>query len=124
MHPLSIPFAHLISIPAGVVYRQGAPFSRSIHLHSLAAPRLHAPRLHAPRLTHTYTHTGIPRFLASRNRSEEALANLACLRRLPPTDDSVIHELAEIESAIAEEREARAGLYWKEAFFGKGNFVR
>ncbi|KAF7358388.1 General substrate transporter [Mycena venus] len=42
----------------------------------------------------------------------------------PPTDDRVIHELAEIESAIAEEREARAGLYWKEAFFGKGNFVR
>ncbi|KAJ6534823.1 general substrate transporter [Mycena capillaripes] len=65
-----------------------------------------------------------PRYLASRNRSEEALANLAYLRRLPPTDDAVIHELAEIESAIAEEREARAGLGWKEAFFGKGNFVR
>jgi len=65
-----------------------------------------------------------PRYLASRNRSEEALANLAYLRRLPPTDDAVIHELAEIESAIAEEREARAGLGWREAFFGKGNFVR
>ncbi|KAJ6506787.1 general substrate transporter [Mycena sanguinolenta] len=65
-----------------------------------------------------------PRYLASRNRSEEALANLAYLRRLPPTDDAVIHELAEIEAGIAEEREARAGLGWKEAFFGKGNFVR
>ncbi|KAJ6476545.1 general substrate transporter [Mycena vitilis] len=65
-----------------------------------------------------------PRFLASRNRSEEALANLAYLRHLEPTDDAVIHELAEIESAIAEEREARAGLGWREAFFGKGNFVR
>ncbi|KAJ7501737.1 general substrate transporter [Mycena galericulata] len=65
-----------------------------------------------------------PRYLASRNRGEEALANLAYLRRLPITSDAVIHELAEIESAIAEEREARAGLGWREAFFGKGNFVR
>ncbi|KAJ7129870.1 general substrate transporter [Mycena crocata] len=65
-----------------------------------------------------------PRFLASANRSEEALANLAYLRKLPPTADAVIHELAEIESAIAEERAARDGLGWKEAFFGKGNFIR
>ncbi|KAJ7696197.1 general substrate transporter [Mycena rosella] len=65
-----------------------------------------------------------PRWLASVNRSEEALANLAYLRRLPPTDEAVIHELAEIESAIAEEREARLGLGWREAFFGKGNFIR
>ncbi|KAJ7194408.1 sugar transporter [Mycena pura] len=65
-----------------------------------------------------------PRFLASVNRNEEALATLAYLRKLPPTSDAVIHELAEIESAIAEEREARRGLGWREAFFGKGNFVR
>ncbi|KAJ7120579.1 general substrate transporter [Mycena crocata] len=65
-----------------------------------------------------------PRFLASANRSEEALANLAYLRKLPPTHNAVIHELAEIESAIAEERAARDGLGWKEAFFGKGNFIR
>ncbi|KAJ7061929.1 general substrate transporter [Mycena amicta] len=65
-----------------------------------------------------------PRFLASKNRNEEALNVLAYLRRLPPTSDAVIHELAEIESAIAEEREARHGLGWKEAFFGKGNFIR
>ncbi|KAJ7789356.1 hypothetical protein B0H13DRAFT_2394845 [Mycena leptocephala] len=55
-----------------------------------------------------------PRYLASPNCFEEALTNLAYLRRLPPTDDGVIHELAETESAIAEEREARAGLYWKD----------
>jgi hypothetical protein len=32
--------------------------------------------------------------------------------------------MAEIEAAILEEREARDGLGWKEAFFGKGNFIR
>ncbi|KAJ7624605.1 general substrate transporter [Roridomyces roridus] len=65
-----------------------------------------------------------PRYLASKNRNEEALAVLAYLRRLPPTDESVIHELAEIEAAIAEEREARVGLGLREAFLGKGNLVR
>ncbi|CAK5267137.1 unnamed protein product [Mycena citricolor] len=65
-----------------------------------------------------------PRYLASRGNSEQALANLAYLRSLPPTDERVVHELAEIESAIAEEQEARQGLGWKEAFFGKGNFIR
>jgi hypothetical protein len=35
-----------------------------------------------------------------------------------------MHEMAEIEAAIFEEREARKGLGLKEAFFGKGNFVR
>jgi hypothetical protein len=35
-----------------------------------------------------------------------------------------LHELAEIEAAILEEREARQGLGLKEAFFGKGNFIR
>jgi hypothetical protein len=32
--------------------------------------------------------------------------------------------MAEIEAAINEEREARQGLGAKEAFFGKGNFIR
>lgn len=32
--------------------------------------------------------------------------------------------MAEIEAAINEEREARQGLGIKEAFFGKGNFIR
>ncbi|TFK35701.1 general substrate transporter [Crucibulum laeve] len=65
-----------------------------------------------------------PRWLASVGRSQEALSNLAYLRRLPPSDESVLAEIAEIEATIAEEREARAGLGWKEAFFGKGNFIR
>ena len=32
--------------------------------------------------------------------------------------------MAEIEAAIKEEREARAGLGLREAFFGKGNWPR
>ena len=48
-----------------------------------------------------------PRWLASKGRNEEALANLAYLRRLPPDDHSVRAEMAEIEAALAEEREAR-----------------
>lgn len=32
--------------------------------------------------------------------------------------------MAEIEAAINEEREARQGLGIREAFFGKGNFIR
>lgn len=65
-----------------------------------------------------------PRYLASMDRKDEALANLAYLRKEPITSEAVIHELAEIEAAIAEEREVRRGLGWKEAFFGKGNFIR
>ncbi|KAI0058149.1 general substrate transporter [Artomyces pyxidatus] len=65
-----------------------------------------------------------PRWLASKGRSEEALANLAYLRRMHPESDYVRSELAEIEAAIREEREARANLGIKEAFFGKGNFIR
>jgi sugar porter (SP) family MFS transporter len=65
-----------------------------------------------------------PRWLASVGRHDEAIANLAYLRRSSPADPSVISEMVEIETAIEEEREAREGLGWKEAFFGKGNFVR
>ncbi|KAH8091809.1 general substrate transporter [Cristinia sonorae] len=65
-----------------------------------------------------------PRWLASVGRSEEALTNLAYYRRVGPQDDGVRHELAEIEAAIQEEREARVGLGLKEAFFGKGNWPR
>ncbi|KAG6810894.1 hypothetical protein H0H93_014685, partial [Arthromyces matolae] len=32
--------------------------------------------------------------------------------------------MAEIKAAIDEEHDARKGLGWKEAFFGKGNFIR
>ena len=38
--------------------------------------------------------------------------------------EAVIAEMAEIEAAVLEEREARQGLGLRDAFFGKGNFVR
>ncbi|PCH39071.1 general substrate transporter [Wolfiporia cocos MD-104 SS10] len=65
-----------------------------------------------------------PRWLASKDRMDEAIANLSYLRRLPPDAEQVRLEIAEIEAAIREEREARNGLGLKEAFFGKGNFIR
>ncbi|KAH0835440.1 metallo-dependent hydrolase [Lanmaoa asiatica] len=65
-----------------------------------------------------------PRWLASRGRVEEAMENLAYLRREPYSSPSLRHEMAEIEAAINEEREARKGLGIREAFFGKGNFIR
>jgi len=65
-----------------------------------------------------------PRWLASKGQTEKALKNLAYLRRREPDEDDVRHEMAEIEAAIREEREARQGLGLKEAFFGKGNFIR
>ncbi|KAN0107451.1 General substrate transporter [Russula decolorans] len=65
-----------------------------------------------------------PRWLASKGRSNEALKNLAYLRRRLPSSQDVLHELAEIEAALAEEREARAHLGLREAFVGRGNFPR
>ncbi|KAH8109651.1 general substrate transporter [Phellopilus nigrolimitatus] len=65
-----------------------------------------------------------PRWLATRGRTHEALRNLAFLRKEHIDNEYVRHEMAEIEAAIEEEREARKGLGLKEAFFGKGNFVR
>lgn len=65
-----------------------------------------------------------PRWLASVGRKQEALDNLAYLRRRSTDSDIVLHEIAEIEAAIEEERAARAGLGLKEAFLGKGNFIR
>lgn len=59
-----------------------------------------------------------------KGRESEALRNLAFLRHRQPTDDAIIEELAEIEAAVGEECEARAGLGWREAFFGPGNFIR
>jgi len=49
---------------------------------------------------------------------------LAYLRREHETSAVVLHEIVEIETAIEEERIAREGLGLKEAFFGKGNFIR
>lgn len=65
-----------------------------------------------------------PRWLASKGRSGEALMNLAYLRKRTPNSEEVRHELAEIEAGIAEEREARKNLGFREAFFGHGNFIR
>lgn len=70
-----------------------------------------------------------PRWLAQQGRNDEALSTLSYLRRLPLTADgryheSILHEYAEIEAAIKEERAAREGLGLKEAFFGKGNWIR
>ncbi|KAJ7031875.1 general substrate transporter [Mycena alexandri] len=65
-----------------------------------------------------------PRWLASMGRTEEAIANLAYLRKEPEDSETVIHEMAEIEAALQEEREARQGLGLREAFLGKGNFIR
>ena len=65
-----------------------------------------------------------PRWLASVGRKDEALANLAYLRKEPVTSSAVFEEYAEIEATIEEERKTMKDLGWKEAFFGKGNFIR
>ncbi len=65
-----------------------------------------------------------PRYLASRGRTHEALANLAFYRKEHVDSENVRNEMAEIEAQIEEEREARATLGWRDAFFGKGNFIR
>jgi sugar porter (SP) family MFS transporter len=65
-----------------------------------------------------------PRWLASVGRSDEALRNLAYLRRSSESHPEVLEEMAEIQAAIDEEKAAREGVNWKEAFLGKGNFVR
>ncbi|TBU21731.1 general substrate transporter [Dichomitus squalens] len=65
-----------------------------------------------------------PRWLASKGRIDEAITNLAYLRKQDVDDEEVRAEMAEIEAAIQEEREARKGLGLREAFFGKGNFIR
>jgi Sugar (and other) transporter len=62
--------------------------------------------------------------LASVGRNSEAIENLAFLRKENVKSQAVIHEMAEIEAVINEEREARLGLTPKAIFFGKGNFVR
>jgi hypothetical protein len=65
-----------------------------------------------------------PRWLASKGRLDEALKNLAYLRKASCDSHAVRYELAEIEAAINEERESRRGLGIREAFFGKGNLIR
>ncbi|KAJ7599666.1 general substrate transporter [Mycena floridula] len=59
-----------------------------------------------------------PRYLASIGKTDQALINLAFLRKESVTSEEVVHEMAEIEAAIKEERG------WREAFLGKGNLRR
>ncbi|KIM63132.1 hypothetical protein SCLCIDRAFT_118254 [Scleroderma citrinum Foug A] len=65
-----------------------------------------------------------PRWLASRKRTQEAILNLAYFRKEPHDFPAVQHEMAEIEAGIREERVARNRLGIREAFFGRGNFIR
>ena len=65
-----------------------------------------------------------PRWLASKGRHAEAHTNLAYMRGSQPDSEEVLHELAEIEAALTEERNARANLGLREAFFGRGKSVR
>ncbi|KAG8872263.1 hypothetical protein FRB97_007821 [Tulasnella sp. 331] len=65
-----------------------------------------------------------PRYLAKAGKTEEALRNLAWYRGTTVEDIDTRQEMAEIEATIIEDAEARAGLGWKEAFFGPGNFIR
>ena len=65
-----------------------------------------------------------PRWLASVGRSHEAHKVLSYLRKEPMDSSALQHEMAEIDAAILEEREARAKVGLREAFLGKGNRVR
>ncbi|KZO99447.1 general substrate transporter [Calocera viscosa TUFC12733] len=64
-----------------------------------------------------------PRWLASKGRNEEALANLARLHAHGNTEDPfVVAELADINEAL--KREAEIGESWGELFFVPSNFRR
>lgn len=65
-----------------------------------------------------------PRYLASKGRTHEALVNLAFYRKEHVDAEAVRSEMAEIEAQVEEEQEVRASVGWKDAFFGKGNFIR
>ncbi len=56
------------------------------------------------------SHTESPRWLAKVGRTEEALRNLAFLRRRQIDDDAVILEMAEINAAIREESAEKVSL--------------
>ncbi|WVQ76466.1 hypothetical protein IAR50_006134 [Cryptococcus sp. DSM 104548] len=64
-----------------------------------------------------------PRWLATKHRDSEAIANLAWIRKLPVSDPTVQLEYAEIAAAIAEEEGATKGSSWRE-IFAKGNPIR
>ncbi|KAK8845347.1 hypothetical protein IAR55_006060 [Kwoniella newhampshirensis] len=64
-----------------------------------------------------------PRWLATKHKEDRALANLAWIRKLPPSDPIVQFEFAEIIAAIREEEEATSGASWRE-IGAKGNPIR
>lgn len=61
-----------------------------------------------------------PRWLATKHRDDEAVKNLAWIRKLPVEDPSVQMEFAEITAAIREEEAATEGASWREVA-AKGN---
>jgi hypothetical protein len=65
-----------------------------------------------------------PRWLASVNRKAEALQALAYLRKEDEDSDAVICEMAEIEAAIAEEREVQKSIGFGGYISKKGNAIR
>ncbi|CAK9784201.1 sugar transporter [Cutaneotrichosporon oleaginosum] len=64
-----------------------------------------------------------PRWLAVKHRDDQALTNLAWIRKLPENDPSVKMEFAEITASIREAESATGGTTWREVF-RKGNFNR
>ena len=57
-----------------------------------------------------------PRWLVYAGRHEEALVNMAWARKRSITDSRVQQEIAEIEAAIQEERDATQGASFKEVY--------
>ncbi|PWN47567.1 sugar transporter [Violaceomyces palustris] len=66
--------------------------------------------------------TESPRWLSKRGRQQEALKNLAFLRRKSVNDEDVIHEMAEINAAVREEEEIQVS--WRTCILEKGTNVR
>jgi hypothetical protein len=65
-----------------------------------------------------------PRWLASVDRKTEALRVLAYLRKEDEDSDVLICEMAEIEAAIAEEREIQKSIGFRGYISKKGNAIR
>ena len=63
------------------------------------------------------------RWLATKHKEDQALANLAWVRKLPEDDPTVQFEFAEIIAAIKEEEQTTKGASFKE-IKAKGNPIR
>lgn len=64
-----------------------------------------------------------PRWLAKKHRNDQALADLAWLRKTPIDDVDTQTEFSEIVAAVEEEDAAAEGRSWTEVF-KKGNRIR